>query len=269
MRHLFALHALERKRDVGKHTVGPVGSAFATHIPGGDGCIAEYGGAGRPVVILAGDAHDRLDGLDAAPSFFAPVIGQRFRRRKSVLLPGMIQVRTVFRECAEPAASRGQCQLPLQKFLDLLFDNLLIQQLPARDTVHLRSQCSDPVLVFMLHPRRPCDRSADQVVAKHQICGCGKISCAEHADETDGQGRHPWADRHVPDPVAARQDQDVTLPALPEGVYRTNRHHTTPADAPQFARPEARCAVVRVARRQLHFVRVNKACVRGVFSDVG
>jgi len=53
------------------------------------------------------------------------------------------------------------------------------------------------------------------------------------------------------DLVAARQEQDVVLPALSEGaVCRPNRHHITPADANQVALPGNDYTLLGLTKRE-------------------
>ena len=109
----------------------------------------------------------------------------------------------------------------------------------ANPVIDLGTQCRDPVFVFVLHPGLTGHRAADQIVAKDQVGGGAEVADRHDPGKAKGKRGHPGSDRHVADLVAARQDDDMLLPPLPEDlICCLARHRRLPFRLGRF-RPVA------------------------------
>jgi hypothetical protein len=97
------------------------------------------------------------------------------------------------------------------QFGDLLLHQLLVEELPAGDTIDLRTQGGDAVLVGVLHAGLARHRRTDQVIAQHQI-GCGsEIADCHYPEHGHQQAGHPGTNRDVPDGFAAGENDGVGM----------------------------------------------------------
>ncbi len=131
---------------------------------------------------------------------------------------------------------RREGKLLFKEFFDLFLNDLLVEKLAAGDAVDLGAKSRNPVLVVVLHACLPCHGGADEIVAQNQIGGGEKVTDREDAEERQCQRRHPRADRHMPDPVATGEDQNVFWGTFPEdAVLRKNSHQMPPIGDFHFA----------------------------------
>ena len=123
----------------------------------------------------------------------------------------------------------GEGELLFHQLVDFFLHHLLIQQLARGDAVHLGAQRRDAVFIFVLHARLPRHRRADQVVAQDEIGSGKQVTDGHGAGDTDTQRRHPRPDRHMPDLVAAGENQDMRLGTFSEyAVFRPVGHGSSP-----------------------------------------
>lgn len=208
---LLVLEVLERQRDLREQPVGAVRDRFVRRR------------IGKLRRLLRRDAHDGVDGpagVGAASVRQRLLVGQgNGARRLHAALLGAAEQRV------ELAVALGKGELLPHQLLDLAFDDLLVEQLAAGDAVDLGAKGGDAVLVVVLHAGLARHGRADQVVAQHEIGGGGEVADREHAGKAERDRRHPGADGHVTNLVAARQDHDMLLRAFSEdAVFRTLRH---------------------------------------------
>lgn len=123
-----------------------------------------------------------------------------------------------FEERRKPAVQFAQFQLARQQFRDLAFHALLVKQLPAGDAVHLRPERRDTVFVGVPHARLAGDGGADEIITEDQIGGCCQAAQRDCRRDATGKGRHPRADREVPDRLSARDDDCVGGLAFAENL---------------------------------------------------
>ncbi len=126
----------------------------------------------------------------------------------------------------------GELRLPGQQFGNLALDELLVENLPARDAVDLRAQGRDAVFIGLLHAGLPRGRGAEQIVAQHQIRSGKQIADRHRSHHRAHEGGEPRPYDEVPDFVAAGDDdgvrfstsaEDRSLPILFHGHVPNSR----------------------------------------------
>ena len=111
---------------------------------------------------------------------------------------------------AERRGARFQRQLPTRDLIELGLVLLLVEQLPAGQSVDLGAQLRDPVFVAELHLRIAADQPGQHVVAE---CKVGRRGDAPRRHD-DQRADH--------DPKGDRSDSHLT-PAMHKSVVRPQR----------------------------------------------
>ena len=111
----------------------------------------------------------------------------------------------------QPAVPRRQLGLAVEQLGDLLFHQLLVEQLAAGDAVDLRPQRRDAVFIGLLDARLARRAGADQIVAQNEIGGGEQIADGDRQQRRAAKCGKPRPDGEMPDIVAMRDDDGVWL----------------------------------------------------------
>ena len=111
----------------------------------------------------------------------------------------------------------------------MALNRLLVQHLAACNAINLAAELGDFVLVPTLHLGLLGAGKRDNVVAKHQISGCGQIKNAEEDAKECEAGNNPWPNDVVLNRIAMSNDD--TMRFFPPTKLSTSyfRKHSTPS----------------------------------------
>ena len=134
--------------------------------------------------------------------------------------------------------------LPLKQGVEAVLQCMFVQQLTAGNSVNLRAQRRNAILIGIAHFRLARIGGEHQVVTEEQVGRCGEVDDREQNNKTNERSGHPRPICEIVNPVTARQRNRMSGPCLaPGGLQRVNAtNHATPPNAfnqPQFGRPVA------------------------------
>ena len=139
---------------------------------------------------------DGLRGLEQEGALVAGRLDRRGARGVAFLAGRLDRAgRRRVGQAADRRGARFERRLALQDLLELLFVQLLIEQLPAGDAVDLRPQLGDAVLVAELHVGLSRNEPGQDVVAEGEIGARGDGPQRHDHQRAD---HHPEGDRAEP-----------------------------------------------------------------------